>query len=375
MALARSGPPSPPRNLIDLLRRLAAGARFRIRRKRRLVIEVTHAGGPSENASIFQNVPQAFEQFRSGFLGFLKRFARPRARTVRGSRRRRSVLSYRSGRNVKPVRYRPGENVLSALLTLLRAASGGGYDLASGRFRVGDGDLVGWEKLERQSLTLVLVVDASTSTYPFINVFAQILNSLTGHFRRHQDRIGLVALGGRQASVLNHPTHNYRVVSRNLRGIRIQGMTPLADGLQKALAMIRLERHRKPGSRNLAVLLSDCYPEPLTHRHGDVFDEPAYRQSLAAAAHFRQQKVSMLVVNPSFKNTEEERFLPGERLSSALARESRGRLIRIYRSEFTPGTFSRLYSPPSRREIQQILSGVEGVLGGRGGPERDPALP
>lgn len=331
--------------------------------------------GSSQSALLFQNIPQAFEQFRSGFFSFLKRFARPRTRAVRGSRRRRSVLSYRSGRNIKPVKYQPGENALSAMLTVLRAAGTGRYSLATGRFRIEDEDLMGWEKLERQSLTLVLVVDASTSTYPFINVFAQILNSLTGHFRRHQDRIGLVSLCGHQAAVLNHPTHNYRVVSRNLRRIMVQGMTPLADGLEKSLAMIRLERQRKPGSRNLAVLLSDCYPEPLTHRHDDVFDEPAYRRSLAAAAHFRQQKVSLLVINPSFKNTEEMGFLPGERLSAALARESGGRLIKIFRDEFAPGTVNRLYGPPSKREIQLILSGVEGMLGGRGGPERDPALP
>lgn len=336
---------------------------------------VASTSGRSTEASLFQNIPQAFARFRSGFLGFLKRFARPRIRAVRGSRRRRSVLSYRSGRNIKPVRYQPGENVLSALLSMLRAAGSGGYDLASGRFRIGQGDLTGWEKLERQSLTLVLVVDASTSTHPFINVFAEILNSLTGHFRRHQDRIGLVSLHGRQAEVLNHPTHNYRVVSRNLKRIKIQGMTPLADGLEKALAMIRLERQRKPGSRNLAVLLSDCYPEPLTHQHPDIFDEPAYRRSVLAASHFRQQRVSLLVINPSFKNTEESRFLPGERLSAALARESRGRLIRIFRTDFTPNTVNRFYSPPSRREIQQILSGVEGMLGGRGGQEREGALP
>jgi len=371
VSLAQAGPPRPPRNLFDRLRRLAAKALFKIRRKRPLVLDVAQGQGAAQSALLFQNVPQAFEKFRSGFLGFLKRLARPRTRTVRGSRRRKSVLSYRSGRNIKPVRYRAGENSLSALLTVLRAAGTGRYSLLTGRFRIEDGDLMGWEKLERQSLTLVLVVDASTSTYPFINVFAEILNSLTGHFRRHQDRIGLVSLNGQQAAVLNHPTHNYRVVSRNLRQIRVQGMTPLADGLEKSLAMIRLEKYRKPGSRNLAVLLSDCYPEPLTHRYAQIFDEPAYRQSVLAASHFRQQKVSLLVINPAFKNRNADEYLPGERLSEAIARDSGGRLIRIFRSEFTPYTVGRLYSPPSKREIYQILSGVEGMLGGRGGPERE----
>jgi Mg-chelatase subunit ChlD len=335
----------------------------------------TAAAGPADDESIFQNIPQAFAQFKSGFLGFLKRFARPRTRVVRGSRRRKTVISYRSGRNVKSVRYQPGENVLSALLTVLRAAGSGRYCLATGKYRIGDGDLMGWEKLERQSLTLVLAVDASASTHPFINIFAEILNSLTGHFRRHQDRIGLVSLHGRSALVLNHPTHNYRVVSRNLRRMKIQGMTPLADGLEKALAVIRLERQRKPGSRNLAVLLSDCYPEPLTHQYTEIFDEPAYRRSLQAAAHFRQQRVSLLVINPSFKHSDQSQFLPGERLSAALARESRGRLIKIFRNEFAPDAFTRAYSPPSRREIERILSGVEGMLAGRGGPEREGALP
>jgi len=312
---------------------------------------------------------------RAGVFKFLRKYAKARTRAARGSKKRQSIISYRSGRNIKPVPFQPGQNVLASLLTVLGAVGNGHYHLGSRKFRIEPGDFQGWEKLERQSLTLVLLIDVSKSTYPFISIFTEILNSLTGYFRLHQDRIGLISLSGHQAQVMNHPTHNYRVVTRNLMKLKVEGLTPLADGLFKALAMIRLERYRKPGSVNLAILLSDCYPEPLTHKFRDIFEEPAYRDSLRAAALFHKQKVSLLVINPSFRNTDQVKYLPGERLSISMAAESRGRLIKLFRYATLDTPFaSRTYQPPSRGEINQILSGIEGMLGSRP-RERDGLLP
>lgn len=296
---------------------------------------------------------------------------RLKTRTTRG-KKRKSVISDRSGRNIKTVRFKTGENSLAPLQTVVNSLGNGKYSLEQRKFSIVPADFVGWEKLERQSMTLILLVDVSRSTFPFIRIFAEILESLTGYFKLHQDRIGLISLQGMQAKILNHPTHNYRVVTKSLMSLKVQGDSPLADGLQKALAMVRLEKFRKPGSANLVILLSDGYPEPLTGHCPNIFDEPAYRETVRAAALYRKQAVSLLMINPSFRHTEEEKLTPGEKLSAIIARESRGRLIKLFR-EPALGSGDHYY-PPTRSEIRQILNGIEGMMGSKTGEERDKRL-
>ncbi len=313
---------------------------------------------------LFQTYPTIFGRMKRSFFTFLVRFSRKRMRTIKGSKTRKSVITERAGRNIKLVKYRYGENTLAPFQTVINAVFNGKYDLSSRDFAIDNHDFVGWERLERESLTLVMVVDVSQSTFPFIHVFAEILNSLTGYFKTHRDRIGLISLQGTQAKIMNHPTHNYRIVTRSLLKLKIRGETPLADGLQKALAMVKLEKYRKPGSRNVVILLSDCYPEPITGRFKNIFDEPAYRETMRAASIYRKNRISLLVINPGFSHRNEEDYSAGEKLAHRIVRESDGRLIRLYRKEEmqTQGT----YLPPSNNEIRQIISGVEQILGSKG---------
>jgi Mg-chelatase subunit ChlD len=297
----------------------------------------------------------------------LTRIGRTRARLARGAPKRRSVISERSGRNIRIVPFKPGENTLARFATVTAAVRNGKYDLARKKFHITENDFVGWERLIRESLTLVLVVDLSRSTFPFVNLFAEIINSLTGFFRAHRDRIGLITLQGSQSQIMNHPTHNYRVVTKNLLQLRIRGETPLADGLFKALAMVRLEKYRKPGTRNLVILISDCYPEPITGFYPDLFDEPAYRDAIRCAAVYRRSRVPLLVINPAYQRTGGKEDFPGTRLADALIRESRGRLIRLYRPE--PAPSREVYEPPTKAEMYKILSGIEETLRTRSVPD------
>lgn len=354
----------------DILKQLLSGGRrpggfFRgIRRLFARKPAVTVDLG-QEPAPLFESRRDLTGRFKAGLSRFLRKFAVKKSRSFRGGTKRKSVLSERAGRDIRVVPYRAGEHSLAPLPTLLRAAAGGGYDLRTRRFAVHGADLAGWEKLQRQSLALVLVVDVSHSTHPFVRSMAEIIDSLTGYFRTHHDRVGLIALAGPQARIINHPTQNYRVVTKGLLALKVHGQTPLADGLQKALAMIRLEKFRKPGAASLVILLSDCYPEPLTHAHPDIFDEPAYRESLRAARLYRSGRVSLLVVNPTFRHREGEQLYPGERLSAAIAEEAGGRLIKLFPSESTIRFDGEGYAPPSAREIGQIISGIEDALGNR----------
>lgn len=308
-----------------------------------------------------------FRKIRDYFSRLLTRLGRGRTRQARGKSRRRSVISERSGRNIRIVPYKKGENTLALLATMARAVRSGKYDLARHKYRITDADFVGWERLIRESLTLVLVVDLSRSTFPFVNLFAEIINSLTGLFRMHQDRIGLISLQGSQAQIMNHPTHNYRVVTKNLLQLRIHGETPLADGLFKALAMVKLEKYRKPGTRNIVILISDCYPEPISGSFHDLFDEPAYREAIRAAAIYRRSRVALMLINPALQKAVGKKDYPGERLADTLVRESRGRLIRLFRPEPTPS--HNAYEPPTKAEINKILSGIEESLRNRSIPD------
>ena len=293
-------------------------------------------------------------------------------RNARGSRRgprRRAVVNPYAGRNIRLVPYRPTENLLAPLSTVAEALRSGRRWNRRGGFLRRD-DLLGWAKAERQSLTLILLVDVSRSTIGYLRVFAELLRSLAGHFQRNRDRMGLVSLQGRQASVLHHPTHNYRIVTRHLARLTFRGETPLADGLLKTLTMARLERFKNPGSQSLVVLLSDCCPEPIPPGHVDLFESEAYRDARSAAALFRRSDAQLLVLlaAPAHSTASVARGpSPGERLGAAIAEVSGGRLLRL---PHTPD------GQMPRGQIDLVLGAIDAMFqggGARAGSERSMA--
>jgi Mg-chelatase subunit ChlD len=256
-----------------------------------------------------------------------------------------------TGRNTRVVKYARGKNSLAPMKTILNAVADGNYNINRKIFRITNNDMLGWKRREFESLTLILLVDISKSTKPFIKVFQEILTSLTGYFNKFNDRVGLISLQGMQSQIYSHPTHNFRVVARGLTRLTFHGETPIADGLVKSLSMARLERSKNPGSRSIVILLSDCYPEPLTPGSRNVLDDPAYRNSINAASLYRKARVMLLVINPAF--TTEEGKLPGEILAQDLVKVSRGKLIKLCRGK------DRMHTTPTQKEIQIILKGVE----------------
>jgi Mg-chelatase subunit ChlD len=252
------------------------------------------------------------------------------------------------------VRYVPGSTILAPLRSILSSIANGNYDLQRRRLTVRDSDLVGWTRSEFESLTLILLVDVSNSTWRFVEVFKDILKSLATYFSRHNDRMGLISLQGSQARIYVHPTHNFRVVARGLSRLEFHGYTPLADGLHKSLSVARLESSKNPGSRSVVILISDCHPEPVAMGCEDPLQDPAYRNSVAAAGHYRKSKTMLLVINPTCAISEKKS--PGETLSEMLAHGSGGRLIKLRRRK------SVHQLPPNRKEMETIFKGVEDSL-------------
>ncbi|MFB3910102.1 MAG: VWA domain-containing protein [Candidatus Eisenbacteria bacterium] len=303
---------------------------------------------------LFQSAPTLVRTYRNLLRGLIRRMRR-NARGARRGRRRRGVQNPYEGRSIRLVPYRPAENLLAPLPSILQAMRSGRMLGASGEGLTRE-DLRGWAKVERESLTLILLVDVSGSTRWYLRSFAEVLRSLAGHFHRNRDRMGLVAIQGRQASVLHHPTHNYRIVTRHLAKLAFRGSTPIADGLRKALDVARMERFRNPGSQSLVMLLSDCCPEPVAPGSPDLFEEPPYRDAQTVARLYAKQKVSLLVLLPTpRRGSLTPGFVrPGDRLAEAIARLSEGKLLRLaYEEQASLG----------RGAVETVLSAIESMFG------------
>lgn len=300
---------------------------------------------------LFSSFESLYKSTKSSFLKFIKSIRRTQAVSARGSRRRGAVSSLTTGRNIRIVRFSKESSKLAPVQTIISSVLKGNYDLEKRALAITDDDLLGWRRSEYESLTLILVVDVSKSTRPFIKVFQEILRSMTGYFHQHNDRVGLISLQGLQAQIFNHPTHNFRVVARGLTKLKFHGETPLADGLFKAYNMAKLEKAKNPGSRSIVILLSDCYPEPTTPEYENKLEDPVYRNAVNVAAYYKKRRITLLVINPAFQS--EEGNLPGEILSKRIVEASGGKLIKLFR----PKDYREL--PLSKKEMEMILSDVE----------------
>ncbi len=322
---------------------------------------------------LFPSPHDILRSTRRAFQKFLKKLRRRKHRSARGCARRHRVASDTTGRNIRAVPYKRGRHALAPVPTLINAASAGHYDVDTGRLAIRSVDYRGWERSECESLTLILLVDVSSSTLPYRDILARNLKRLREYFIRHNDRIALIALQGSQGRILNHPTRNHRIVIRNLAGMTIQGQTPLADGLLKALDVARLERMRKPASRSVVVLLSDCFPEPISGTCADFMQESAYQRSLRAASLYRKNRISLLVVDP-MPRSKGAGSTPGKRLCHLIVEKSGGKLVEL---STTVGAYGgKNYLRSEVQDADRILYSIEAAfgasdrVGGRGsGPE------
>ncbi|MGC9367763.1 MAG: vWA domain-containing protein [bacterium] len=216
--------------------------------------------------------------------------------------------------------------------------------------------------MEYESLTLILLVDTSNSVLLFAKSFSVIISSLTSFFHHHKDRIGMIVLQGNQAQIVNHPTHNIRVIIRGLKSLKIKGATPLADGIFKALSTAKISNKKNPGSKSLVVLISDCYPEPLSGNFSDLFEEPAYQNTLLAAGMYKKDKIPLLLINPNFYHENQENYFPGEKLSKKITDLSGGKLIKLFKYKETSTSHTYLAKENvnlTKQDISEIINGIQ----------------
>ena len=115
------------------------------------------------------------------------------------------------------------------------------------------------EKLRvyKAPLTMVFVVDLSGSMLLNIEAVKEALLKLHGDAYRYRDRVGIVALKGMGAVVVQHPITNLRVVANKLLNLRVSGYTPLAAGMLKAWEVLKEAKRRDPSTIPLMVIITD----------------------------------------------------------------------------------------------------------------------
>jgi magnesium chelatase subunit D len=163
------------------------------------------------------------------------------------------------------------------------------HQLARGRAGAGlllrTGDLRRAEREGREGNLVLFAVDASGSMAARARMSAvsgAVLSLLRDAYQR-RDKVGLVTFRGTAAELVLPPTSSVPAAQVRLAAMRTGGRTPLADGLLRARAVLRVERLRDPRRRPLLVLLTDGRATVAAREGGDAVHDACRAAALLAA--------------------------------------------------------------------------------------------
>ncbi|RJS81819.1 VWA domain-containing protein [Candidatus Bathyarchaeota archaeon] len=112
-------------------------------------------------------------------------------------------------------------------------------------------------KVYKAPVTMVFVIDLSGSMIFNLEAVKEALLKLHSEAYRYRDRVGIVALKGMGATIVQHPITNLRVVANKLVNLKISGYTPLATGMLKAWEVLKEAKRRDPSTIPLMVVITD----------------------------------------------------------------------------------------------------------------------
>jgi Mg-chelatase subunit ChlI/Mg-chelatase subunit ChlD len=170
------------------------------------------------------------------------------------------------------------------------------------------------EKLRsyKAPVTMVFVIDLSGSMLLNLKPVKEALLKLHGEAYRNRDRVGIVALKGLSAVVVQHPITNLRVVANRLLGLHVSGYTPLATGMIKAWEVLKEAKRRDPSTVPVMVMITDGNVNvPLkrsletgeireideVHAIGRDYEGMAERDVISASKLVKREGIHTIVIN------------------------------------------------------------------------------
>jgi magnesium chelatase subunit D len=145
-------------------------------------------------------------------------------------------------------------------------------------------DLRSAEREGREANLVLFAVDASGSMAArqrMAAVSGAVLSLLRDAYQR-RDKVGLVVFRAGGAELVLPPTSSVPAAQARLAQLRTGGRTPLAGGLLRARAVLRVERLRDPRRRALLVLLTDGRATVAARPGGDPVHDACRAASLLA---------------------------------------------------------------------------------------------
>jgi len=112
-------------------------------------------------------------------------------------------------------------------------------------------------RIYKAPMTIILVIDLSKSMMYNIEQVREAILKLHGDAYRYRDKVGIVALKGTSAVVVQHPITNLRVVANKLLKLHVSGFTPLAAGMLKAWEVLEEAKRRDRSTIPVMVIVTD----------------------------------------------------------------------------------------------------------------------
>jgi magnesium chelatase subunit D len=107
-------------------------------------------------------------------------------------------------------------------------------------------------------LSMYFVLDASASMSGTLFQMKTLIDSLHQEGYKKKDKVAVVMFRGKNAHVIQKPSVNLEAISKRLENIQGTSYTPLAEGVEKVLDMIRIERIKDPNAIPVMIIVSDC---------------------------------------------------------------------------------------------------------------------
>lgn len=218
----------------------------------------------------------------------------------RKNRRFDSIHSFQPETRNRVLRYKQWyTGRISPLPSLVNAAVNGNYDLSQRKFQVSKADLLRPIFAQKEIFNIMLVLDVSKSITWVIPHIEKLLGCLSENVSRVHDNLGLITFKDDLAQIYHYPTPNTIQVIGTVNHLNVKGSSPLEKGLQLANQVLSRSRYRLAGMKNLVLLISDCYPEPLEGGHKNLLEEPSYKKVIKAAKDLAHNQIRLLIIDPA----------------------------------------------------------------------------
>ncbi len=190
-------------------------------------------------------------------------------------------------------------NQLALIPTIKNSIKNGNYNLNNKSFNIRKFDFLYPIPINKEQINMMVILDSSKSISWFVKYIEKFLPIITAYSFKKRDKIGYITYKNGSAHIIHYPTLNVQQIIGSINSTRIEGETPLSESLQLANQVFKKQQYNYPGMKNMILMISDCFPEPLEGGHKDIFDEPAYKKMISETKKIAENNIDLTIINPA----------------------------------------------------------------------------